>query len=55
MPYVQGLGQSVKNICGKHGIQTYSKGNRTLKSIVVTPKDKDQIQHKWYNTVIKVQ
>ena len=44
LPYMQGLCESIKNICGKYGIQTYFKGNRTLKNILVSPKDKDQIQ-----------
>ena len=41
MPYVQGLGESIKCTCGKYGIRTHFKGNRTLKQILVKPKDKD--------------
>ena len=41
IPYVQGLGENIKNTCNKYGIQTYFKGNRTLKQILVKPKDKD--------------
>ena len=40
-PHVQGLGESIKNTCSKYGIQTHFKGNRTLKQILVKPKDKD--------------
>ena len=49
---MQGLCESIKNIYGKYDIQTYIKGNKTLRTILVTPKDKDQRQQKvvlrWY-------
>ena len=35
IPYIQGLGNSIKKICGKYGIQTHFKGNRTLKQLLV--------------------
>ena len=41
IPYVQGLGESIKHICTKYGIQTYFKGNSTLRQILVRPKEKD--------------
>ena len=31
IPYVQGLCESIKNMCGKYGIQIYFKDNRILK------------------------
>ena len=37
-PYVQGLGESIKCTCTKYGIQTYFRGNRTLKQMLVRPK-----------------
>ena len=40
IPYVQGLGESIKHTCMKYGIRTHFKGNRTLKQILVKPKDK---------------
>ena len=43
IPYTQGLGESIKKICSKYGIQTHFKGNRTIKEILVKPKDKDPI------------
>ena len=46
IPYTQGLGKSIKNICNKFGIQTYFKGSRTLKDTLVAPKDKDTIKQK---------
>ena len=39
--YVQGLGESIKCTYSKFGIQTIFKGNRTLKQMMVKPKDKD--------------
>ena len=41
IPYVQGLGESFKHICARYGIKVYFKGNRTLKQLLVQPKDKD--------------
>ena len=41
IPYTQGLCKSVKKICGSYGIQTNFKGGRTIKSFLVSPKNKD--------------
>ena len=51
--YTQGLCESIKKICGRHGIQTHFKGGRTIKSLLVSPKDKDPMVNKsgafhWY-------
>ena len=35
------IGESVKNICKKHGVDVHFKGGQTLKNILVSPKDKD--------------
>ena len=43
IPYTQGLGESIKNIHKRYGIQTHFKGNRTIKNILVKPKDKDPL------------
>ena len=48
-----GLGESIKKICSKYGIQTHFKGNRTIKEMLVKPKDKDPVDKKsgtiyWY-------
>ena len=53
IPYRQGLGESIKMICRKYGIQTNFKGNRTIKNILFRPKDKDPLDRKsgaiyWY-------
>ena len=44
--YVKGLSESIKNVGKKHGIQTYFKGGNTIKSLLMTPKDKDHITKK---------
>ena len=40
IPYAQGLGQSIKKICTKYGVQTYFKGNKTIKEILVKKQTK---------------
>ena len=46
IPCMQALRESFKNICSKYGILTYFKGNRTLKNIFVSAKDKSLMEHK---------
>ena len=41
IPYTRGLCESIKKICGRCGIQTHFKGGRTIKNLLVSPKDKD--------------
>ena len=41
IPYTQGLCESIKKISGRYVIQTHIKGGRTIKSLLVSPKDKD--------------
>ena len=41
VPYVQGLGENLKKICSRYGIQTYFKGGATIKQLPVRPKDQD--------------
>ena len=53
VPYSKGIGESFKNICKKYGIQVYFKGGKTIKNLLVSPKDKDNIKKKsnviyWY-------
>ena len=40
IPYTQGLCESIKKICDRYGIQTHFKGGRTIKNLLVYPKDK---------------
>ena len=46
IPYTQGLGESIKNICTKYGIQSHFKGIRTTMGMLVKPKDKDPMDKK---------
>ena len=42
IPYMQGIGGSFKNICGKYWIQIYFMDNSTIKNIQVSPMEKTQ-------------
>ena len=46
LPYVEELSESLKNFCIKHGIQVHHKGGNTIKSLLMTPKEKDPITKK---------
>ena len=53
LPYTQGLYESIKRICGGYGIQAHFTGGRTIKSLLVSPKDKDPMVNQsgtiyWY-------
>ena len=53
IPYTQGLCESIKKICGRYGIQAHFKGGRTIKNLLVSPKDKDPMVNQsgaiyWY-------
>ena len=53
IPYMQGLCESIKKICGRYGIQTHFKSGSTIKSLLVSPKDKDPMVNQsgaiyWY-------
>ena len=41
IPYLQRLGESIKKICSKYGIQTYFKGDSTIKEMLIKCIDKD--------------
>ena len=46
VPYVNGLSESLKIVCRKHGVQVYFKGGNTIKNLSMVPKDKDLITKK---------
>ena len=53
IPYTQGLCESIKKIHGRYGIQTHFKHGRTIKNLLVSPKDKDPMVNQngaiyWY-------
>ena len=41
IPYTKGQVESFKHTFGKYGIQTYCKGNTTIKQVLMKPKDQD--------------
>ena len=43
VPYIKGLSESIKNICKEHGMHIYFKGGKTIKDLLMVPKDKDHI------------
>ena len=48
IPYTKGISESFKKIGGKYGIQTYFKGNTTIKQLLMKPKKKDpKDQESW--------
>ena len=46
VPYYKGVSESLKKICGKHGVQVYFKGGHTIRSLLMNPKDQDPILKK---------
>ena len=46
VPYYKGVSESIKKICGKHGVQVYFKGGHTIKSLLMNSKDQDPILKK---------
>ena len=44
--YMKGLAESCKNICRRYGVEVYFKGGRTIRDILIHPKDKDTILKK---------
>ena len=49
LPYMKGHSESIKNICKRYGIQVYFKGGKTIKDLLVAPKDKEYItKNEWH-------
>ena len=46
IPYTKGIAGSIKQICGKYGIQGHFKGNTTIKQILMKPKDQNPKDNK---------
>ena len=46
IPHIQGMGESCKNICRKHGVEMFFKGGNTIKDLLVHSKNKDTILQK---------
>ena len=41
VPYIQGLGEKLKKTCNKQGTRVHFKGTNTIKSMLLSPKDKN--------------
>ena len=41
IPYTKGIAESIKQTCGKYGIQVHFKGHTTIKQVLMKPKDQD--------------
>ena len=46
VPYMKGLSESIKTTCKRYGTQVYFKGGKTIKDLLVAPKDKVHITKK---------
>ena len=44
--YYEGLSESVKRTCKKHGVQVYFRGGVTIKNLLMAPKDQDPMLKK---------
>ena len=53
VPYIKGLGESVKNTCKKYGIQVFFKGGKTIKDLLMAPKrQRSHHSEKWHHLQI---
>ena len=46
VPCYRGLSESLKKVCSRHGVQVYFKGGKTIKNLLMAPKDKDPVMKK---------
>ena len=46
VPYMQGMSESCKHICRKHGVEMHFRGGNTIKDLLVHPRDRDTILQK---------
>ena len=46
VPYYEGLSESMKRTCNKHGVQVYFKAGNNIKNLLMAPKDKDPMLKK---------
>ena len=44
VPYIQGTGEKIKKVCKSKGIPVHFMGTNTLRTLLVTPKDKDPVK-----------
>ena len=46
VPYMQGMSESCKSICRKHGVEMHFRGGNTIRDLLIHPKDRDTILQK---------
>ena len=46
VPYQRGLSESFKRTCNNHGVQVHFKGGKTIKNLLMAPKDQDPIKNR---------
>ena len=44
--YTKGIGKSIKQICGRYGIQVHLRGNTPIKQVLMKPKDQNPKDNK---------
>ena len=55
VPYMKGLSETCKNICRRYRVEVCFKGSRTIRDLLVHPKDKDTIlKKKWSNLQVQL-
>ena len=51
VPYVQGICESFRSICGQYGVTVHFNGGQTLKNMLVVPKDKDTVRRRTVSSI----
>ena len=46
VPYYRGLSESIKQRCKNYGVQVYFRGGKTIKNLLMAPKDLDPMMKK---------
>ena len=46
VPYQRGLSESFRRTCNNHGVQVHFKGGKTIKNLLMAPKDQDPIKNR---------
>ena len=54
IPCIQGIGETCKNICRKHGVEMLFKGGNTIKDLLVYPKVKMHLEKECSDLQIQV-
>ena len=49
VPYYRGLSESIKQRCKNYGVQVYFRGGKTIKNLLMAPKDLDPMMKKMWD------